>query len=193
MTEPHKHADFIKAWADGAIIEARTEKDRPWRPVAFPTWQDHCEYRIRPEYPETSLDDEELLNTYHPDPLGTVQGLRRVANAAIAREMQDGRLFTESDVEDRAKRYAVRWQQGKNIIFGTTSGDVNVVLVNGNEWYPVAMLEKVARLTMDHCKELIEKQVAADPFNVRGRTIPGWITINDTIAAILERAKGSGA
>lgn len=43
---PHKHAELIKAWADGAEIELRTVK---WEPCPYPSWSPNTEYRIKPE------------------------------------------------------------------------------------------------------------------------------------------------
>lgn len=46
---PHKHADMIKAWADGANIQGRSEYFKDWRDVDAPEWYKDCEYRIKPE------------------------------------------------------------------------------------------------------------------------------------------------
>jgi hypothetical protein len=43
----HKHADLIKAWADGAIIEVKY-KDDEWQFRHNPTWHFDNEYRIKP-------------------------------------------------------------------------------------------------------------------------------------------------
>lgn len=50
----HKHAELIKAWADGAVIEQRfTDRNfnyNNWESVKNPIWHDcGCEYRIKPE------------------------------------------------------------------------------------------------------------------------------------------------
>ena len=48
MKTPHKHADLIKAWADGYEIECQTSfKD--WVGTNIPTWSDATEYRIKPD------------------------------------------------------------------------------------------------------------------------------------------------
>ena len=50
--KPHKHAEFIKAWADGAEIEFRTHNSIEWNRV-FKGWSWDstviCEYRIKPQ------------------------------------------------------------------------------------------------------------------------------------------------
>ena len=48
MKTPHKHAALIKAWADGAEIEFK-HGDMRWVTVFDPSWDDVCEYRIKPE------------------------------------------------------------------------------------------------------------------------------------------------
>ena len=49
--KPHKHAELIKAWADGAEIQWK-DADGRWHSVdnnyAIP-WNNYIEYRIKPE------------------------------------------------------------------------------------------------------------------------------------------------
>jgi hypothetical protein len=45
--KPHKHAELIKAWADGAEIECRD--CRVWYHAKDPRWQEDMEYRIKPK------------------------------------------------------------------------------------------------------------------------------------------------
>ena len=57
--KPHKHAELIKAWADGAVIQRRIIRngeniDEPiisysWLTENMPMWSIHEEYRIKPE------------------------------------------------------------------------------------------------------------------------------------------------
>jgi len=47
MKTPHKHADTIKAWADGAEIEFNDMGH--WSSIEEPSWRDEFEYRIKPE------------------------------------------------------------------------------------------------------------------------------------------------
>ena len=46
--KPHKHAELIKAWADGAEIEVLCGKDY-WEVRQHPAWNQKVQYRIKPE------------------------------------------------------------------------------------------------------------------------------------------------
>lgn len=50
MNKPHKHAEIIKAWADGAKIEFRSGADKSWYLLdsTDPYWIPGFEYRIKP-------------------------------------------------------------------------------------------------------------------------------------------------
>jgi hypothetical protein len=50
MKQPHKHADLIKAWADGAEIEFRVAPGcGEWKTAKHLIWADDVEYRIKPD------------------------------------------------------------------------------------------------------------------------------------------------
>ncbi len=44
----HKHAELIKAWADGAQIQGKSEYVE-WRDLRHPSWDKSWQYRIKPE------------------------------------------------------------------------------------------------------------------------------------------------
>lgn len=48
MNKPHKHAEVIKAWADGAEIEYRVHGNSEWQQVEIPRWFERYEYRVKP-------------------------------------------------------------------------------------------------------------------------------------------------
>ena len=48
MGKPHKHADLIKAWADGAEIQCHCE-DYGWIDTSYPDWWEFGNYRIKPK------------------------------------------------------------------------------------------------------------------------------------------------
>jgi len=45
---PHKHAELIKEWADGAEIQFYFENEEVWRYVESPQWHKGTKYRIKP-------------------------------------------------------------------------------------------------------------------------------------------------
>ena len=49
MVKPHKHADLIKAWADGAEIEFFSEYRQYWIATDRPRWAENTKYRTKPE------------------------------------------------------------------------------------------------------------------------------------------------
>lgn len=103
MNTPHKHAELIKAWADGALIQM---KDRgSWTDLhqLGITWSTRNEYRIKPEV-TTSLSNEELCIVYYEEAghlvsprvaaananiSGFGTSLRRVADVAIKQYIKD--------------------------------------------------------------------------------------------------------
>ncbi len=54
MNKPHKHAEVIKAWADGAEIERFSTVDKDWVSVDSPNWYPENKYRIKPQ-PKTDI------------------------------------------------------------------------------------------------------------------------------------------
>ena len=45
----HKHAELIKAWADGAIIQFYAKERDKWLDCLSPSWVIEVNYRIKPE------------------------------------------------------------------------------------------------------------------------------------------------
>lgn len=56
--KPHKHAELIKAWADGAVIEYFYSG--VWRENGRPSWCEDGMYRIKPETTPEELEIAEL-------------------------------------------------------------------------------------------------------------------------------------
>ena len=46
--KPHKHAEVIKAWADGAEIQSRISNSG-WVDCSTPHWYEGSEYRVKPK------------------------------------------------------------------------------------------------------------------------------------------------
>lgn len=49
MKTPHKHAEIIKAWADGATVQCALPNTRDWVTTNTPTWVYDLQYRVKPE------------------------------------------------------------------------------------------------------------------------------------------------
>lgn len=59
--KPHKHAEIIKAWADGADIQSKILGGN-WSDCSTPRWYEETEYRVKPELDQISYL---LLNYPH--------------------------------------------------------------------------------------------------------------------------------
>ena len=59
--KPHKHAELIKAWADGAEIEFYGDSDE-WLYIKEPSWKADIKYRVKPKKPTRYLVVKELSN-----------------------------------------------------------------------------------------------------------------------------------
>ena len=57
---PLKHAELIKAWADGAEIEIFMYGEWCKNPLKAPTWRDPVEYRIKPNQSDKDVQIEAL-------------------------------------------------------------------------------------------------------------------------------------
>jgi len=88
----HKHAEFIKAWADGAEIQTYHKSTSEWADTDTPYWELDREYRIKPKQivPETRMTPQQLKRAFHAANGETQKGWRGIANAAIARAIADG-------------------------------------------------------------------------------------------------------
>lgn len=49
MNKPHKHAELIKAWADGAEIQYWSVRADGWVTAIDPNWTEDIGFRIKPE------------------------------------------------------------------------------------------------------------------------------------------------
>lgn len=49
MKTPHKHAELIKAWADGEKIQVHDKLNKVWRDSLTPIWDSSLKYRIQQE------------------------------------------------------------------------------------------------------------------------------------------------
>jgi hypothetical protein len=77
MKTPHVHAELIKAWADGAEIQAKS--DNVWLDCRMPDWWPDAQYRIKPELKPDVVFYARILLPYFDAPprvdgLGMAQG-----------------------------------------------------------------------------------------------------------------------
>ena len=63
MKTPHKHAELIKAWADGAQIEGRQAHCGEWVTLHDPAWSRVSEYRVKPE-PKADVVEQYVAKGY---------------------------------------------------------------------------------------------------------------------------------
>jgi hypothetical protein len=81
----HKHAELIKAWADGAEIEYLTAYGN-WVCKEHTTWHEHNEYRIKPE-PKT--DEVRFYRLWHE---GAYWSDENMANVKVTFDGETGKL-----------------------------------------------------------------------------------------------------
>ena len=58
----HVHAELIKQWADGALIQVKNLNGE-WMDTPAPFWSDCAEYRIKPEEPSLHDDPSEDIES----------------------------------------------------------------------------------------------------------------------------------
>lgn len=68
MSKKHKHAEIIKAWADGAQIQV--SHSGIWYDIDEPMWNDDC-YRIKPE------PDPDIVLFSIARPIAEINGIKR--------------------------------------------------------------------------------------------------------------------
>jgi hypothetical protein len=89
-----KHAELIRAWLDGAVIElnVKAKGEKPtWAVDGYPTWDEHYEYRVQPLYPETAMSDKELFRAAGAG--DDVLKFRAIANEAIRHAIDNGQVI----------------------------------------------------------------------------------------------------
>ncbi len=104
MATPHKHADVIKAWADGAVIEVQTPRHHgAWVQMRtdHPEWLTENEYRVKRKW-QAEMDAQKAGKA--------IQGR---SPAMTGGEWQDGldwAFFEEGSWDYRIKPEPHKWQ-----------------------------------------------------------------------------------
>lgn len=84
MGTPQKHAEIIKAWADGAQVEFVVEEGEEWTGYAKgenPSWDNNLLYRIKPE---PKPDRVVFLNVYEHNGYRSIADAEEVAGSSSA-------------------------------------------------------------------------------------------------------------
>lgn len=122
MPTPHKHAEVIKAWADGQQIEQKRPSDPQWETIGdWPGWNELWSYRIKPaapKWPLTTLPEGLLVSKWFNG--GPVRGVDeklaamwRIVNAGIEYECSIGALVPADKVREiEAKARAEGMKEG---------------------------------------------------------------------------------
>ena len=96
---PHVHAKWIKAKADGEVIQEQEPSFSSWLDMDVNDWDfdPECKYRVKPDIPETNMSGSEMDAIWNKEDMSAARGIsavyaahRRLANAAIARALADG-------------------------------------------------------------------------------------------------------
>ena len=99
MGQPHKHAEIIKAWVDGAKVQWRNNATEAWKDLScaddYPSigWYESYEYRIKPEEKKPV---KRWLWAYKPTALSSwYQGTHFCTEAEAALNYADTSAFTK--------------------------------------------------------------------------------------------------
>lgn len=123
MPTPHKHAEVIRAFADGATIQVGYPTGE-WVDNAYPHFDEKVQYRVKPEpaapkWPQTTMTNKEINGAIANGPLelvsfGATETARRVINKAIEHECSTGALVPADKVREiEAKARAEGIKEGQ--------------------------------------------------------------------------------
>ena len=85
LMKPHRHAELIKAWADGAEIQERALIDggwSTWRDTRIPTWNGtalHYDYRIKPKQKPDVVEEVYVMKRLNGE-VCICQGFHEIPN-----------------------------------------------------------------------------------------------------------------
>lgn len=96
---PHVHSEVIHAFADGAQVQCLNAHG-VWIDLRFPDFDPKEKYRIKPSAPETRMKSYELSAAFDANKM-LIVALEDVANAAIARALEDGDVMLPESRTER--------------------------------------------------------------------------------------------
>lgn len=99
--KPHRHAEVIKAWADGIAVQVRCP-GQDWDDILrshTPVWDKNNEYRVKPEppakvYPVTQMTPNELFEAFDYVESLPAEALFRIVNFALRHAIDAGQVVT---------------------------------------------------------------------------------------------------
>jgi hypothetical protein len=110
--KPHKHAELIKAWADGEKIQYRKPNEQAWKDSDTPAWVEDYEYRVKPclvepVYPVTQMNMGNMCSAYFNGgnvitPADELLAFKRIANAALRHAIDAGQVVTREEFDKLA-------------------------------------------------------------------------------------------
>jgi hypothetical protein len=93
MRAPYKHAEVIKAWAEGKEIEVRPNDTWEWKPVEVffphlqsPAWFEYYDYRVKPEL------KPDFFETYWVEAASATWDTERKHNLKLTFDGETGKL-----------------------------------------------------------------------------------------------------
>lgn len=94
MKTPHKHAELIKAWADGAQIQYKSQlrAERGWVDDPHPSFDVDYEWRIKPEPKPDSVIYASAMKRGQNTSLGFREGSEQDANLRLTFDGETGAL-----------------------------------------------------------------------------------------------------
>lgn len=96
--KPHKHAELIHAWADGAEIQYRATENGNWKDCPdFFVWTPHAEYRIKPKRKQVRVLVGEFIEYGHFVKEGDKYEM------AIVNGHYEVTMMYEDEIEDQAR------------------------------------------------------------------------------------------
>jgi hypothetical protein len=97
----HKHAELIKAWADGAEIQIRISNGRNWCDDSSPYWDgNHLEFRIKPEPKPDVIDYACVIKNPMNHSMTKIEWtVKKWANLKLTFDGETGKLKSAEVVE----------------------------------------------------------------------------------------------
>lgn len=89
MGKPHKYAEVVKAWADGATAQYFNPPAYKWMDAQSPSFDESLQWRIKPEPPKSSLSPDDCYMIFQSAKDSVAGQLKAVADAAVERHCQD--------------------------------------------------------------------------------------------------------